>query len=84
MTKTELIYVVIRLCGAVCLALAVWFSLNLVYNSLTVIFMPRVPMDTGSVIAPVVIDLVLRITVLALVGLYLLRNGRLLFNLLDR
>jgi hypothetical protein len=84
MTKAELIQVIVRSSGVVCVGFAVWFSFNLISNIIGILFMPSVPVQAGSVFAPVVIDLVLRITVLALLGSYLLRDGKLLFDLLDR
>ncbi|MBV9928583.1 MAG: hypothetical protein JOZ96_26440 [Acidobacteria bacterium] len=74
MTKHEFIRVLVRAAGVILLAIAAWYTLNFFGNLLAVPF-------SGA--EPVYIHMFVMIVVLASVGGYLTKDGRILFNLLD-
>ena len=80
MTKQEFIQVIVRVIGVCLLALGAWYTLNLLGNMLAFSSMPSL----AKTAEPVFIDLIIRIIVLLVVGSYLIKDGSILFNLLNR
>lgn len=80
MTKSELNWVIARLAGTFLVAAALWSALGLGSNLLGIASFP----NTGMNAAPILIDGIIRISVLTIAGLYFLKDGSLLFDLLDR
>jgi hypothetical protein len=79
-TKQEFIQVMVRVIGVCLLALGAWYSMNLLGNMIALSNMPRLTTNAG----PVFIDLIIRIVVLLLGGSYLIRDGKKLFDVLNR
>ena len=81
MTKSEFIYVVVRMSGAVIVAHAAWASLGFVSGLL---MLSTHPAASSSLTVPFVGDSVIRILFEVAVGFYLLLDGRLLYFILNR
>lgn len=78
MTKSEFIFVVVRLSGAVLVAHATWATLGLLSG---LYFASTVP---PSVTVPLIWDSTIRALIELTVGFYLILDGRLLYFILDR
>lgn len=83
MTKREFIQVVVRVFGVCLLAAGAWYSLNLLGNIIMLSGNPALSAKSVNV-SPVFADLFIRISVLVVAGVYLIKDGSLLFDLLDR
>jgi hypothetical protein len=74
MTKHEFIRVLVRAAGVSLLGLAAWYTINLCGNLLAV------PLSGAM---PVYIHMLVMIVILATAGNYLIKDGDILFKLLD-
>jgi hypothetical protein len=74
MTKHEFIRVLVRAAGVSLLGLAAWYTINLFGNLLIV------PLSGAM---PVYIHMLVIIVILAAAGNYLIKDGGILFKLLD-
>ncbi|MEK7723201.1 MAG: hypothetical protein AAB336_02530 [Acidobacteriota bacterium] len=79
MSKEEFIQVIVKTFGVILSGLGVWYLLNLIGN---IIAFSTVPTSSTSLF-PVYADLIIRIILLLGTGSYLIKDGSLLFDLLD-
>jgi len=80
MTKSEFIWIIVRLIGVVFISIALWSFFSFISNLSLLSSMPTVPKGVGSI----VMDAIIRITVFVVAGGYLIVDGSLLFGILDR
>lgn len=85
MKKSEFIWILVRLSGLVALACALYNFVLAVWSYIAVVSFsgPRNPSESGMISTAIVLILVKALS-FAVLSLYLLKGGRLIFDLLNR